>query len=80
MLVQNMAEDESLQGQNQHLLTKLNSTLVSIVKQEWMVSWNNFISDICGTAMQSQKKCENVLNILKLLSEELFDFSKNTLI
>jgi hypothetical protein len=32
------------------LLMKLNSTLVSIVKQEWMTSWTNFISDICGMA------------------------------
>jgi len=75
-----MAEDENLQGPNQHLLTKLNSTLVTIVKQEWMVNWNNFISDICSTASQSQSKCENVLNILKLLSEEVFDFSKNTIL
>ena len=75
-----MAEDIQNQSQNQHLLTKLNATLVSIVKQEWTVGWNNFISDICQTAQQSQNKCENVLNILKLLSEEVFDFSKNTLI
>jgi len=45
-----MAEDEQTQQSGQHLLTKLNSTLVSIVKQEWTVSWNNFISDICQTA------------------------------
>jgi len=45
-----------------------------------MVNWNNFISDICGTAQQSQGKCENALNILKLLSEEVFDFGKNTII
>jgi len=43
-----LAEDETTQQQGgQVLLTKLNSTLVSIVKQEWTVSWNNFISDIC---------------------------------
>jgi len=76
-----MAEDEqNTQEGHQHLITKLNATLVSIVKQEWKVSWNNFISDICQTANQSQAKCENVLNILKLLSEEVFDFSKNTIL
>jgi len=53
---------------------------VSIVKQEWMTSWNTFISDICNTAQESQAKCENTLHILKLLSEEVFDFSKNTLL
>ena len=26
-----------------HLLTKLNSTLISIVKLEWGTSWQNFI-------------------------------------
>lgn len=62
------------------MITKLNVTLVSIVKQEWLVSWKNFITDICQTASQSQAKCENTLNILKLLSEEVFDFSKNTLL
>jgi exportin-1 len=34
-----MAEDENVMQQNHHLLTKLNSTLVSIVKQEWQTSW-----------------------------------------
>jgi len=61
-------------------LTKLNATLISIVKQEWTTTWQNFISDICGDAKTSQQRCENALNILKLLSEEVFDFSKNTLL
>ena len=74
-----MAEQETESQQHHHLLTKLNATLISIVKQEWTTSWQNFISDICGTARHSQSKCENALNILKLLSEEVFDFSKNTL-
>jgi exportin-1 len=54
--------------------------LISIVKQEWTSSWKNFIPDICSSARESQPKCENALNILKLLSEEIFDFSKNTLL
>ena len=62
------------------MLTKLYAALVSIVKQEWKVSWNNFISDICQSATQSQAKCETVLMILKILSEEIFDFSKNTML
>lgn len=79
-LVLRLSEDEALSQQNQHLLTKLNSTLVSIVKQEWTTSWQQFIPDICNSAKDSQPKCENTLNILKLLSEEVFDFSKNTII
>lgn len=74
-----MSENESEKTQ-QHLITKLNVTLVSIVKQEWLVSWKDFITDICQNASQSQAKCENTLNILKLLSEEVFDFGKNTLL
>lgn len=53
---------------------------MSIVKQEWTSSWQNFIPDICLNAKESQSKCENTLNILKLLSEEVFDFSKNALL
>ena len=62
------------------MLTKLNATLISIVKHEWTISWKNFITDICNDAKTTQSRCENALNILKLLSEEVFDFSKNTLL
>lgn len=50
------------------------------MKQEWTTTWRNFVPDICGSARENQAKCENALNILKLLSEEVFDFSKNTLL
>jgi exportin-1 len=79
MKVLKYSEDEAVSQQNQHLLTKLNTTLVSIVKQEWTSSWKNFIPDICSHARESQSRCENVLSILKLLSEEVFDFSKNSM-
>lgn len=79
-MVLKLSEDESIAAQNQHLLTKLNATLISIVKHEWTTSWKNFVPDICSNAKESQSKCENALNILKLLSEEVFDFSKNALL
>lgn len=79
-LVLRLCEDEEVASRNQHLLMKLNSTLVSIVKQEWTTSWQNFIPDICSNAKESQSKCENTLVVLKLLSEEVFDFSKNALL
>jgi len=79
-LVNQMVEDEASSSSQQNVITKLNSTLVSIVKQEWTVTWNSFISEMCNSATESQNKCENTLNILKLLSEEVFDFSKSTLI
>jgi exportin-1 len=79
-LVVRLCEEEEIAQKNQHLLMKLNATLVSIVKQEWTSSWKNFIPDICSNAKESQSRCENTLNILKLLSEEIFDFSKNAIL
>ena len=72
-------EDQNAQ-KNNYLLMKLNATLVSIVKQEWRTSWKNFIPDICHTAKESQSKCENTMVILKLLAEEIFDFSKKNIV
>jgi exportin-1 len=62
------------------LLTKLNATLISIVKFEWKTTWQNFIPEICATARESENKCANALNILKLLSEEVFSFSKGNIL
>jgi exportin-1 len=50
------------------------------VKHEWNTTWQNFISDICNSATENEAKCENALNILRLLSEEVFDFSKGTIL
>lgn len=69
-----------MQSQNQFLLTKLNATLISIVKFEWKSGWQNFIPDICASARDTVNKCSNALNILKLLSEEVFSFSKGNLL
>ena len=79
-LVLNLPEQVKGQPNSQHLLTKLNATLISIVKLEWGNSWQNFIQDICSSATENEAKCENALNILRLLSEEVFDFSKGTIL
>jgi exportin-1 len=52
-LVLKMTENDQAMTQNQHLITKLNSTLISIVKQEWRTTWQGFIPDICLSAKQS---------------------------
>jgi len=75
-LVINIATDEVFCSEQKHFLTKLNETLICIVKQEWPHSWENFIPDICGSSKTSQPLCENNLRILNLLSEEVFDFGK----
>jgi hypothetical protein len=41
--------------------------------------WGSFIPDLVGAAKQSESLCENCMNILKLLSEEVFDFSRGEL-
>nr|DBA27044.1 TPA: hypothetical protein GDO54_011225 [Pyxicephalus adspersus] len=54
---------------------KLNMILVQILKQEWPKHWPTFISDIVGASKTSESLCQNNMVILKLLSEEVFDFS-----
>jgi exportin-1 len=53
--------------------------LVAIVKHEWTSTWQNFIPEVCEASKTHQGLCENILYVLKLLSEEIFDFSKEEL-
>ena len=79
-LVIEMSKDENtsiLQGHP--YLSKLNSVLVAIVKHECTTTWQEFIPEICEGSQGHQGVCENSLYILKLLSEEIFDFSKEEL-
>jgi exportin-1 len=61
---------------NRLFLSKLNHTLVHIIRQEWPKHWESFIPEIVGSARTNEAICENNLEILRLLSEEVFDFSK----
>jgi exportin-1 len=45
--------------------------LVQILKHDWPARWGSFIPDLVGAAKQSESLCENCMNILKLLSEEV---------
>ncbi|KAM9840764.1 exportin-1-like [Aulostomus maculatus] len=56
-------------------LLKLNMVLVEILKHEWPNNWPNFIGDIVRASMTGESLCENNMLILKLFSEEVFDFS-----
>ncbi|GFN83095.1 exportin-1 [Plakobranchus ocellatus] len=56
-------------------LGKLNMILVQILKYEWPRNWPTFISDIIGASKTNESLCQNNMVILKLLSEEVFDFS-----
>lgn len=62
--------------EKEHLyINKLNMVLVQIVKREWPKNWPDFITEIVGASRANDSLCRNNMVILKLLSEEVFDFS-----
>lgn len=75
-----MSSDEEHMKREKLFVGKLNLTLVEILKQEWPHNWPTFISDLVGSSKTSEVLCENNMQILKLLSEEVFDFSKDQMV
>jgi len=73
-IIQMSSTEESLKKERA-LLNKLNLVLVSILKQEWPHNWPTFINEIVSSCHSSLPICENNMAILRLLSEEVFDFS-----
>ncbi|KAI8901081.1 CRM1 C terminal-domain-containing protein [Globomyces pollinis-pini] len=69
------ASDEVSLERNRTLLGKLNIVLVQILKQDWPTNWPTFIPEIVVSSKSNLSLCENNMVILKLLSEEIFDFS-----
>lgn len=59
------------------LLNKADLTLVEILKQDWPQHWPSFIPDITASSRSSVEVCENNMTILRLLSEEVFDYSRD---
>jgi exportin-1 len=53
----------------------LYSHLTQILKQEWPHNWPSFITELVESSKTNLSLCENNMVILKLLSEEIFDFS-----
>lgn len=49
--------------------------IAQILKYEWPKNWPTFISDIVGASRTNESLCQNNMVVLKLLSEEVFDFS-----
>lgn len=76
----NMSNEEATLRNEKVFLQKLNLTLVQILKQEWPHNWPSFISDIVGASKTNETICENNMQILKLLSEEVFDFSRDQMV
>ncbi|KAJ3130568.1 Karyopherin transporter [Physocladia obscura] len=69
------SSDEATFEKQKLYLNKLNMVLVQIVKQEWPHNWPHFISEIVESSKTNLSLCENNMKILKLLSEEIFDYS-----
>lgn len=69
------SETGTMSKQERMLLGKLNLILVQVLKQEWPKRWPTFISEIVASSRTSIALCENNMAILKLLSEEVFDYS-----
>lgn len=74
-LIIKTSQDGNLNDNERVYLNKLNMVLVLILKREWPKNWPTFISDIVGASKTNEHLCRNNMVILKLLSEELFDFS-----
>ncbi|OXA39146.1 Exportin-1 [Folsomia candida] len=53
---------------------------VLILKREWPKNWSTFIPDIVGASKTNESLCQNNKTILKLLSEEVFDFSSGQMV
>ncbi|KIM49467.1 hypothetical protein M413DRAFT_438653 [Hebeloma cylindrosporum] len=70
-----VASDEVALRKEKAYLNKLNLALVQILKQEWPHNWPTFITELVESSKTNLSLCENNMVILKLLSEEIFDFS-----
>ena len=69
------SSDEATLHRERIFVNKLNLTLVQILKQDWPHNWPSFISEIVSSSKTNLSLCENNMAILKLLSEEIFDYS-----
>ncbi|ELU44937.1 exportin-1 [Rhizoctonia solani AG-1 IA] len=67
-----IAADETSLRQQKTYLNKLN---LALVQQEWPHNWPTFIPEIVQNSKTNIALCENNMAILKLLSEEIFDYS-----
>lgn len=74
-LIIKTSSDPKIMEENKVYLNKLNMILVEILKREWPKNWESFIGDIVGASKTNESLCQNNMIILKLLSEEVFDFS-----
>ncbi|KAF1802666.1 CRM1 C terminal-domain-containing protein [Mucor lusitanicus] len=70
-----VSSDEATLRKERTYINKLNMVLVQILKQDWPRKWPSFIPEIVASSKSNLTLCENNMAILKLLSEEIFDYS-----
>ncbi|PRP84096.1 exportin-1-like [Planoprotostelium fungivorum] len=70
-----LSSDYPTLSSHRALLSKLDIVLVQIIKKEWPKNWERFIPEIIGASKTNEALCENNMMILRLMSEEVFDFS-----
>ncbi|XP_050387160.1 protein EXPORTIN 1A [Argentina anserina] len=75
LIVQLSGNESSFRSERLYV-NKLNIILVQILKHDWPAKWQSFVPDLVSAAKTSETICENCMVILKLLSEEVFDFSR----
>ncbi|GLC60282.1 Exportin-1 [Pleodorina starrii] len=75
-LIIRFATSEELFRKEGTFVNKLNILLVQILKHDWPARWKSFIPDLVAASRTSETLCENSMKILKLLSEEVFDFAR----
>lgn len=56
------------------LIRKMNLVLVQILKHEWPHNWADFMPSLINWSGGNESICINSMEILSLLSEEIFDF------
>ncbi|CAO3680969.1 unnamed protein product [Rhizopus microsporus] len=78
MIVDISSNQSSFQSQKL-LLNKLNVVLVQIVKKEWPKHWPTFMQEIVESSFAGITLCENNIKIIRLLSEEVYDYSTSFL-
>ncbi|KAF8507275.1 CRM1 C terminal-domain-containing protein [Gautieria morchelliformis] len=74
-LIMTVASEEARMRKEKTFMNKLNLILVQILKQEWPHNWPTFIPELVQSSKTNLSLCENNMIILKLLSEEIFDYS-----
>ncbi|ODQ78581.1 hypothetical protein BABINDRAFT_162786 [Babjeviella inositovora NRRL Y-12698] len=74
-----LCQDDAQFAAQRPLIAKCDLTLVQILKQDWPQNWPQFIPEIVESSRSGFNVCENNMHILKLLSEEVFDYGADQL-